>query len=137
MKSTICFLYVMFLSGCASIYISDVSNGDKYSKFIDKEYQLKAHAVICENGYLGDSHKSTPSGNELIFQDNCHGRKPLITLRKGSAISISKIQIHHHFPPMWKHVYFIGSTHTGNDTEEKFYYFYGFDSDSIQGKLPW
>jgi hypothetical protein len=137
MKITIYILSLLFLYGCASIHITDASNEDRFSKFIGNKYQIKANAVICKNGYLGDSPKSAPGGNQLIFQSDCHGKSPLIVLAKGVEITITKAQIHKHFPPMWKHIYFIGSVDVGNDTEEKFYYFYGFDSDSVQGKLPW
>jgi len=140
MKNTIYILVSLFISGCASIYVSDLSKETNYSSYIGHDFKLKNNAIICKDGYLGDSSSAAPKGNQLIFkkpEDSCHGIKPIANLKEGTSIHINKVLMHHHFPPMWRHIYFLGSVKLPNNSIEKFYYFYGFDSDTGQGELLW
>ncbi len=138
MKYGITALLVVLLSGCASIYVSNIADDARFADYVGKSFPLKDDALICKDGFLGDAHAAAPTGDELVLSKrrSCHYGGSIAKVEKGTIINIEEIVMHHHFPPMWRHIYFIGSIAQPDDSIMRFWYFYGFDGQ-VEGKLPW
>ena len=72
MKITTIILGCVFISGCASISVSDLSKDPRFSEYIGNKYFLKNNALLCKDGYLGDAPSSAPEGNQLILKETAN-----------------------------------------------------------------
>jgi hypothetical protein len=139
MKTIIFALLASLIIGCASVSVSSMSEDKRFSKYIGQDFPLKSDGILCKDGYQGDAHGSKPQGNELVLHhsDKCGYGGFIAKIPAGTLIHISDIILNKPFPPMWEHIYFIGQLKTASNKGEQFYYFYGFNSKDVPGKLPW
>ena len=110
MRTIYYLLMCQLLSGCASVWVSNLSSEPAFSQYIGQDFLLKNNGLLCKSGYLGDEHEDWIEGNELVLhhQETCHYGDALEKIPVGTTIHITKIEEHHMLPPLVKHIYFKG-----------------------------
>jgi len=117
-----------FITSCASISVTNLSNEPQYSKYLDREIILNNTGVICTKREIGNP-KAAPDKDQLLFNEDgkCFHATTVTKAPENSTFHVKEIVMHHHFPPLWRHIYLIGSVKLPNKEIYDVYYFYGFD----------